>query len=64
MTIFSPKVADAGPGVGGEEGLEGTVDVAKEFILLIGVFKPVVLSSLKFVSYNITLYSNTSLTCI
>ena len=44
MTTLS-NVDEAG--VGGEEGLEGTVEVAKDTVLRIGVLIPVVLSSLK-----------------
>lgn len=40
---MSPNVEDAG--VGGEEGLEGTVDVANDTVLRMGVLIPVVLSS-------------------
>ena len=42
MTTLS-NVDEAG--VGGEEGLEGTVEVAKDTVLRIGVLTPVVLSS-------------------
>ena len=43
MTMFSPKVAEVGVG---DDGLDGTVDVASETVLRIGVLTPVVLSSL------------------